>query len=170
MVEEDSESALLLRAAGRTIRPSPDDTQQIREAVAVVTEIFESLIQVATDDRTVAGLQAGGNGEALGPTPGDLQDIAQELSGALTALSDNDLDIDMLKTIAIDLKRHLTRARNLFEVRSEQFTSRPVDQAEPTVIAGALFAGLSDAVGALSQLLELLEEVANQSVEGHGGT
>ena len=136
----------------------------------MVTEIFESLIQVATDDRTVAGLQAGGNGEALGPTPGDLQDIAQELSGALTALSGNVLDIDGLGKVAIDLKQHLTRAQNLFEERSDRFTPRPVDQAEPTVIAGVLFAGLSDAVGALSQLLGLLEEVANQSVEAHGGT
>jgi hypothetical protein len=99
MVEEDPESALLLRAGGRTIHPSPDELQQIREAVVVVTEIFESLIQVATDDRTVAGLQAGGNGEALGPTPGDLQDIAQELSGALTALSGNVLDSRARSTV-----------------------------------------------------------------------
>lgn len=169
MAEDNPKSALVIRAGGRTIHPSRDDTEQIRDAVVVVTEIFQSLIEVTTDDRTAAGLRSSGNGEAQGPTPGDLQEIAQELSDGLTAFSGDELDADSLGKIAIDLEQRASGARNLFEARSEQFTPRPVDEAEPIAVAGVLFAGLSDAAGALEQLLGLLEEVANQSGEGYGG-
>jgi hypothetical protein len=169
MAEDDPKSALVIRAGGRTIHPSPDDIEQIREAVSVATEIFQSLIEVAIDDRTAAGLRAGGNGEAQGPIPVELQEIAQELSEALTAFSGEELDTDSLRQIATDLEQRANGARDLFEARSEQFTPRPVDQAEPIAVAGVLFAGLSDAAGALEQLLGLLEEVAKQSGAGHGG-
>jgi len=124
-----------------------------------VTEIFESLIRVVTDERTLVELRRGGNGEEQGPTPADLKDIAKVLSDALTALSGEVLDVSKLREIAIDLDRNQSRARKLFEVRSEQSTFRPVDQAAPDIVAGALFAGLSDAQGSFSQLLGLLEEI-----------
>ena len=52
MATDDPESTLVIRAKGRVISPSRDDTEQIRDAVVVVTEVFESLIQIAADDRT----------------------------------------------------------------------------------------------------------------------
>ena len=58
---------------------------------------------------------------------------------------------------------------DLFEARAEQFTPRPVEEAGSISVAGVLFAGLSDAAGVLKQLLGLLEEVAQQSGESHGG-
>jgi len=165
MVETNRDSALLLRAGGRNMHPSPNDIQQIRDAVAVVTENFESLVQVVTDDRTVAESRRDGNGEAQGLTPADLQDIAKELSDTLTALSREVLCVDTLREIAVDLDRYLTKAWRIFEVRSEQFTPRPADHAAPAVIAGTLYAGLSDAAGAFSQLLGLLEDISVKSAE-----
>lgn len=169
MIEDDPEPALVIRTGGRNIHPSPDDIEQIREAIVVATEIFGSLIKVAADDRTAAGLRAGGNGEAQGPTPGDLQDIAQELSQALTAFSGDELDPNSLRRIAADLDQRAADARHHFEARSERFTPRPVDQAEPIAVAGVLFAGLSDAAGTLNQLLVLLDKIVSQSGEAHGG-
>lgn len=169
MAEDDPEGYLVIRAGGRTVHPSPDDTEQIWEAVVAVTESFESLIEVAAEERTAAGLRAGGNGEEHGPTPGDLQEITQELSEALTAFSGNELDADSLGRIAADLDQRVTEARQLLESRSAEFTPRPVDEAESINVAGVLSAGLSDAAGVLKQLLGLLNEVANQSGEGRGG-
>jgi hypothetical protein len=169
MAEDDPEGYLVIRAGGRTIHPSPDDTEQIWEAVVAVTEVFESLIEVAADERSAAGLRAGGNGEVQGPTPGDLQEMAQELSEALTAFSGNELNVDALRRIAADLHQRAAAARDLFEARSAEFTPRPVEEAESINVAGVLFAGLSDAAGVLKQLIGLLEEVAQQSGEGRGG-
>jgi hypothetical protein len=113
MAEDDPEGYLVIRAGGRTIHPSPDDTEQIWEAVVAVTEVFESLIEVAADERSAAGLRAGGNGEVQGPTPGDLQEMAQELSEALTAFSGNELNVDALRRIAADLHQRAAAARDL---------------------------------------------------------
>lgn len=170
MAADDPESSLVIRAKGRAITPSRDDTEQIREAVVVVTEVLESLIRVAADDHTAAGLRAGGNGEAQGPASGDLQEISQELFEALKDLSGDELDADSLGRIAADLDERAADAKQLFEARSAEFTPRPVDQAEPIAVAGVLFAGLSDAAGVLKQLLGLLEEVAQKAGEGRGGS
>jgi hypothetical protein len=163
MAEDDPEAALLIRAGGRTIHPSPDDIAQIREAIEIVTETFESLIEVVTDERTAEGLRTGGNGEMQRLAPGDLQEIGGDLSKALTAFSGDELNIDSLEQISADLAHYAFEAREHFEGRSKQFSPRPADQGEPIAVAGVLFAGLSDAAGALEQLLGLLEEVVKQS-------
>ncbi len=98
MAEDDPEGHVVIRVKDRAIHPSPDDTEQIWEAVVAVAEVFESLIQVVADERTAAGLRAGGNGEVQRPTPGDLQEVAQELSDALTAFSGNELNVDALES------------------------------------------------------------------------
>jgi hypothetical protein len=56
MVEDDRKPNLVIRVGGRNIYPSADDTEQIREAVVIATEVFGSLIEVATDDHTASGL------------------------------------------------------------------------------------------------------------------
>jgi len=165
----DTKSALLLRAGGRNIHPSQDDIQQIRGAVAVMIEIFESLIQTVTEDRTLAALRRSGNRSVQGLTPADLQDIAKELSDTATALSREVLCVETLREIAVDLDRYLTRARRIFDVGSGQFSPGPVDRAAPTVIAETLLAGLSDAEGSFSHLLGLLEEVAIKSAARPSG-
>ena len=118
MAEDDPEGHVVIRVKDRAIHPSPDDTEQIWEAVVAVAEVFESLIQVVADERTAAGLRAGGNGEVQRPTPGDLQEVAQELSDALTAFSGNELNVDALEGIAADLDQRATAARDLFEAVS----------------------------------------------------
>jgi hypothetical protein len=168
MAADDTVSDLVIRAKGHTITPSRDDTLRIRDAVGIVTEIFESLIQVAADDRTASALLSAGNGEAHGPTPGDLEEIAQRLHETLAALLVYELDVDGLEASASVLDQHAASMRQSFEARSEQFTPRPVEEAEALSVTGALFAGLSDAAGALDQLAGLLEEVVHQSREGHG--
>jgi len=162
-VEIDTESALLLRAGGRSIHPSQDDIEQIRGSIAVVIEIFELLIQTVTEDRTPAALRRSGNRGTQGLTPADLRDIAKELSDAVAALSREVLCVETLRQIAVDLDRYLTRARRILVVGSGELLPGPVDPAAPDVIAETLVASLSDAEGSFSHLLGLLEEVALKS-------
>ena len=168
MAADDPESNFVIRAKARAISPSRDDTEQIWDALGAVVEIFESLIQIAADDRTAAALLAEGNGEAHQATPGDLEEIAQRLHVTLAALLGNELNVDGLEAIASDLDQQAASMRQSFEARSEQFTPRPVEEAGALSVTGALFAGLSDAAGALDQLVGLLEEVIHQSGEGRG--
>jgi hypothetical protein len=143
MTTDDPESSFVIRAKGRTVSPSRDDTEKIRDAVGVMAEIFESLIQIAADDRTAAALLSGGNGEAHGPTPGDVEEIAQRLREALASMQGEELDVDGLEAIASDLDQHAAAMRQSFQARSEQFTPRPVEEAGALSVAGVLFAGLS---------------------------
>jgi len=161
MVEDDRKSALVIRAGGRTIHPSPDDTGEIQEGVAAITEIFQSLLRTAAADQTIAALLSASNGEAYGVTHGDLQEVTQRLHDVLSALPGAELNVDNLGALQFDLDRHAETMRQSFEARSEQFT--------PALgVIGALFAGLSDAAGALDQLVHLLKEIVQKSGEGGG--
>jgi len=159
MAEDTPEPTLLIRSAGHTIRPSQDDTAAIREAVAAITEIFQSLLRIAADDQTTAALLSAGNGEAHSPTPGDLQEITQRLHDALAELPGTKLNVDNLRDIQSDLDNHAGDMRQLFETHSEQVSPA-------LTVTGALFAGLSDAAGALDQLVHLVEETIQKSGEG----
>lgn len=168
MTADEQKSRLAIRVRGHLFVPSPSDTEKIREAVGVVAEILESLIQIASDDRTIAALLSDGNGQAHGPTPADLQEIAQALHEGLTMLHGNELDFDGLEAAASDLDGYARAARQSFEARSQEFTPRAIDEAGPLNVTGALFAGLSDAADAIEQLLGLLREIIQQAGGGHG--
>jgi hypothetical protein len=72
IVEDNPKSALVISTGGRTIHPSADDTGEIQEAVAAITEILQSLLRIAANDQTIAALLSAGNGEADGVTPGEI--------------------------------------------------------------------------------------------------
>ncbi len=55
MVEDDPEPALVIRAGGRNIHSSPDDTEQIREAVVVATRNCQP-----SGSKIMGGLEKGG--------------------------------------------------------------------------------------------------------------
>ncbi len=152
-------SKLLVRHGDTVVSLQPRDLEEIKEAVGVVEETFQSFKRLLVDSRTAESLRQGGNGDARGDISEHIDDLVDLTEAGLIEIHAPELDVERLDTLCSELGDYTEKVGDAFEAKEETFTPRPVEDAAAYVVTGGVLAGLLDVVGVVRGLLNLLSEI-----------
>lgn len=152
-------SKLLIRYGDTVVSLQPRDLEEIKEAVGVVEETFQSFKRLLVDSRTAESLRQGGNGDARGDISEHIDDLVDLTEAGLIEIHAPELDVERLDALCSELGNYTAKIGDAFEAKDEAFTPRPVEDAAAYVVTGGVLAGLLDVVGGVNGLLNLLGEI-----------